>query len=190
MPRWNTDTRPRLVQAAVDLFTAQGYEATSVTEIAEAAGLTKPTFFRHFRDKREVLFAGQEQHAQIIADTVADAGADTTVLEAAACAVQTLAERFTEDRRDFNVRLAQVVAEAPDLQERAIYKRAALADALRDALAARGFGPARAGIAADLSIRAFYEAYSDWLTSTGEASMGELVTRNLTAARTGLNDLA
>ena len=61
MARWEPNASERLVRAAVDLFTEQGYDATTVTQIADrAGGLTKTTFFRHFPDKREVLFAGQE----------------------------------------------------------------------------------------------------------------------------------
>ena len=74
MARWQPNTRERLVRAALDLFTEQGYEATTVSEIAErAGGLTKMTFFRHFPDKREVLFAGQEMHSRLLADAIAAA---------------------------------------------------------------------------------------------------------------------
>jgi AcrR family transcriptional regulator len=52
--------RERLVLAAVDLFIEQGYDDTTVAQIAERAGVTRSTFFRHFSDKREVLVAGQE----------------------------------------------------------------------------------------------------------------------------------
>jgi AcrR family transcriptional regulator len=56
-----------MVLAAVDLFTEQGYDATTVAQIAERAGVTKSTFFRHFPDKREVLVAGQEVLSQLLA---------------------------------------------------------------------------------------------------------------------------
>src|SRR5208282_4010488 len=60
MARWEPGARERMVLAAVDLFTEQGYDATTVAQIAERAGVTKSTFFRHFPDKRELLVAGQE----------------------------------------------------------------------------------------------------------------------------------
>ena len=60
MARWEAGARDRLVVSAVDLFTEQGYDATTVAQIAERAGVTKSTFFRHFPDKRELLVAGQE----------------------------------------------------------------------------------------------------------------------------------
>lgn len=52
MPRWEPDARERLVVAALQLFSEQGYDETTVAVIADRAGLTKSTFPRHFPDKR------------------------------------------------------------------------------------------------------------------------------------------
>jgi len=68
MGRWEPGARDRLVVAAVDLFTEQGYDATTVTQIAGRAGVTRSTFFRHFPDKREVLVAGQETLGRLLAE--------------------------------------------------------------------------------------------------------------------------
>src|ERR1700734_3756817 len=86
MARWEPNTRERLGRAPPDLFTERGYDATTVSEIAErAGGLTKMTFFRHFPDKREVLFAaGQEVHSRLLADAIAAAPVPATPLEAGA----------------------------------------------------------------------------------------------------------
>src|SRR3989442_14034657 len=82
MPRWEPGARERMVLAAVDLFTEQGYDATTVAEIAERAGVTRSTFFRHFSDKREVLVAGQETLSRLLADGIAEAPAGASPLEA------------------------------------------------------------------------------------------------------------
>ena len=58
MGRWEPNARGRLEQAAMELYLERGFEQTTVAEIAKRAGLTERTFFRHFADKREVLFAG------------------------------------------------------------------------------------------------------------------------------------
>ena len=58
MGRWEPDARGRLERAAMELYIERGFEQTTVTEIARRAGLTQRTFFRHYADKREVLFAG------------------------------------------------------------------------------------------------------------------------------------
>ena len=67
MPRREPDARERLVVAALQLFSEQGYDDTTVAVIADRAGLTKSTFHRHFPDKRDVLAAGQETLSRILA---------------------------------------------------------------------------------------------------------------------------
>ena len=88
MARWEPGARERLVVAAVDLFTEQGYDATTVAEIAERAGVTRSTFFRHFTDKREVLVAGQETLSRLLAEGIAEAPAGATPLEAVAAGLR------------------------------------------------------------------------------------------------------
>ena len=53
MSRWKPDARGRLEKAALELYNDQGFDATTVAEIAGRAGLTERTFYRHFADKRE-----------------------------------------------------------------------------------------------------------------------------------------
>ena len=56
MVRWEPGSAERLQKAALELFATRGFEQTTATEIAQSVGLTERTFFRHFSDKREVLF--------------------------------------------------------------------------------------------------------------------------------------
>lgn len=58
MGRWEPNSRGRLQEAALALFAERGFDQTTAAEIAARAGLTERTFFRHFADKREVLFGG------------------------------------------------------------------------------------------------------------------------------------
>jgi AcrR family transcriptional regulator len=53
----NTDTRSRILAVASELFTEQGYEATSLREIADRLDLTKAALYYHFRSKDEILRA-------------------------------------------------------------------------------------------------------------------------------------
>ncbi len=168
MARWEPNARERLVRAAVELFAEQGYEATTVNEIAErAGGLTKTTFFRHFADKREVLFAGQEIHNRITAEAIAEAPESATPLETVGLALDGLASSFTEDRRDIGRRLRAVIANSAELQERSTSKRAALSEAMAQALRTRGVSELVADLAAELGARAFYGAFDRW-TSTAD----------------------
>src|SRR3982751_1108427 len=88
MGRWEPGARERLVMAAVDLFIEQGYDATTVAQIAERAGVTKSTFFRHFPDKRELLVAGQQTLSRLLADGVAEAPDGVSPLEAVAAGLE------------------------------------------------------------------------------------------------------
>jgi AcrR family transcriptional regulator len=174
--RWEPNTRERLVRAALDLFTEQGYEATTVSEIAErAGGLTKMTFFRHFPDKREVLFAaGQEIHSRLMADAIAAAPGSATPLQAVAAALDAVTSTFTDDRREFATRLLTVIAGNSELQERAAFKRTGLTEAMTEALGKRGVPELTAGLAADIGIRAFYRAFGQWADPASQQTLTEL----------------
>ena len=183
MARWEPDTRVRLVRAALELCTDQGYEATTVAEIAERAGLTKTTFFRHFPDKREVLFAGQDEHSRILAEAIAAAPAEATPIEAVAVAIGALAASFTDERREFGRMLIALIAGNDDLRERAAYKHARLAEATAAALEARKVPPATAGLAAELGVRAFHEAFARWIEPGAKRSLVALTKAGLDRQR-------
>jgi AcrR family transcriptional regulator len=182
MARWEPNARDRFVRAALELFTEQGYDATTVNEIAERAGLTKTTFFRHFRDKREVLFAGQELHSRVLADAIAAAPATATPLQAVAAALDALGATFGEDRRELGARLRVVIAGNGELQERAVFKHVGLTKAVTDALRKRAVPEPAASLAAELGIRAFDRAYEQWTDRVGEPDRG--------AVAQSLSDLA
>src|ERR1700754_2329756 len=76
--RWAPDARERLETAALELFAENGYDETTVAQIADRAGLNRATFFRHFADKREVLFGGEDLLAGLFADGVRSAPAEAT----------------------------------------------------------------------------------------------------------------
>jgi AcrR family transcriptional regulator len=183
MARWEPNARKRLVRAALDLFTEQGYDATTVTEIADRAGLTKTTFFRHFPDKREVLFAGQDVHARLLADAIAQAPNAATPLESVGAALEAITATFADDRREFSARLRSVTAGNSELQERAVFKRAGLAEAMTHALHKRGIQEPTASLAAELGIRAFYHAFNQWTDPANQQSFTELARHALDELR-------
>ena len=174
MARWQPNASERLVLAALDLFAERGYENTTVIEIAERAGLTKSTFFRHFPDKREVLFGGQDMHARLLVDAITAAPNPATPLEAVGAALDAITATFTDDRRQFSARLRPVIAGNSELQERAAFKRSRLAGAMTDALLKRGVPEPTASLAAELGIRAFYRAFDQWADPANQQTFTEL----------------
>ena len=174
MGRWEPNARQRLVRAALDLFSEHGYDSTTIAQIAERAGLTKTTFFRHFPDKREVLFAGQDTHSRLLADGIATAPDSATPLQAVTAALDAATVTFTPDQREFGPRLQAVIAGNPELQERDTFKRAGLAAAMTDALQHRGIPEPTASLAAELGVHAFYRAFARWTDPTNQQTFTEL----------------
>ncbi|MBN6039070.1 TetR/AcrR family transcriptional regulator [Amycolatopsis sp. 195334CR] len=168
MGRWEPGARERLVMAAVDLFTEQGYDATTVAQIAERAGVTKSTFFRHFPDKREVLVAGQETLSRLLTEGIAEAPADASPLEAVAAGLQRASTAMGPMSREIAPRLKAAVAASTELQERDALKTVSLAAAMTAALVARGVPDPTAALASELGVLAFKRGYVEWSESDRE----------------------
>ena len=163
MVRWEPGTRERLQDAALALFAARGYEQTTATEIAQAVGLTERTFFRHFADKREVLFHGQQTLTDAFLAGLDDASPDASPIELAVSALRSSASFFDDERRPHS-RLRQSVIDAnPALQEREALKLVGLGQALSGALRARGVADMTAEVAAQIAVMAFGIAFAHWI---------------------------
>ncbi len=172
MARWEAGARERLVMAAVDLFTEQGYDATTIAEITERAGVTKSTFFRYFPDKRDILLAGQETLSRLLAKGIAEAHAGATPLEAVAAGLERVSSAMGPMNRELGPRMKAAVAASAELQERDALKSVGLAAAMTSALAARGVPDATAHLAAELGVLALKRGYAEWSEGDREAEHG------------------
>ena len=188
MARWEPDARGRLLQAAVELFDDRGYDATTAAQIAERAGLTKTTLFRHFADKREILFQGQDELVALAVGAVESAPRQSTPFEIARGSVRALCSIHIEERRDIRRRLVTILPSSAELMERAVFKRSAVTEALRSALAARIGDSRRAGVLADAAIRAYYDGYAAWVASGERGSLADVVDGELDAFAAALGD--
>ena len=162
MSRWEPGARERLVVAAVDLFTEQGYDATTVTQIAERAGVTKSTFFRYFPDKRDILVAGQETLSHLLTEGIAEAPVGASPLEAVAAGLERVSSAMGQMNRELGPRMKAAVAASAELQERAALKSVGLAAAMTSALIARGVPDSTAHLAGELGVLAFKRGYAEW----------------------------
>ena len=161
MPRDGTRARARLREAALELYEERGYDQTTTAQIAERAGVTERTYFRHFADKREVLFDGEAELRTILVDAIATAPSDLgplpVLVQALNAAVPLLiANRPIAERR------GKIIAVTPALQERAHAKTAALIDVLAAALVQRGTTPPTARLAANVAMAVFQHASRRW----------------------------
>ena len=162
MSRWEPDARARLVQAALELYGEHGFEQTTVAQIANRAGLTERTFFRHFADKREVLFFGSAQLQDQLVGSLATTPVEMTPLDSIGTAFEATTVFFA-DRRDFARRRAQLIAANPVLHERELLKLASLSSAMADTLRRRGVPDPTARLAADAGVAVFATAFEAWL---------------------------
>jgi AcrR family transcriptional regulator len=182
MGRWEPDARGRLVRAALELYIERGYDQTTVAEIAGRAGLTERTFFRHFADKREVLFDRSHELRDLLAGSVAASPGSTAPLDAIAEALDAASGQF-EERRDTVRQRQTVVAANAELRERELIKLASLADAIAEALRARGVTEPAASLAAEAGIAMFKIAFERWVENRDDRSLSQHIRETLTELR-------
>jgi AcrR family transcriptional regulator len=183
MPRWKPDAVERLQAAALELFAEQGFEHTTVAEIAQRAGLTQRTFFNHFADKREVLFGMSTELQREITREIA-AGEALPPLDAVVRALGVAADELLEDRRAAVARRHAIVAANPELQERELSKNAVLAEAIAAALQERGCDPETAFLAAGAAMLAQQGAFQKWTLPGETRTLRDLLSDAVHSLRT------
>ncbi|QNE46391.1 TetR family transcriptional regulator [Glaciihabitans sp. INWT7] len=187
MVRWEPGAKVRLQAAALDLFAAHGFEQTTTAQIAQSVGLTERTFFRHFSDKREVLFYGQELFLQAFLDGIDAAPSDAPTMAVVASALHAGTSLFPEERRPYS-RLRQTVIDAnPALEERETHKMSGLATTVAEALRQRGIPEPTATLAAESGGTVFRMAFAQWIRDGETRALADIATdllaelHNLTA---------
>jgi AcrR family transcriptional regulator len=180
--RWEPDARGRLEQAALELYGERGFEQTTVAEIAKRAGLSERTFFRHFADKREVLFWGAGSLQELMVDTLSGAPDSAAPIDAVAAALEAAGTIF-EARRAAARRRQAIIAANPELRERELIKLATLAAALADALRRRGVKEPAATLTAEAGIAVFRVAFERWIDERNRRGFSQLVRQSLDELR-------
>ena len=163
MSRWAPNARERLETAALDLFVESGYEETTVAQIADRAGLNRATFFRHFADKREVLFGGEDLLAGLFADAIRAAPPDATLTECLQAAFDAAEGAMTPQQRAKAAQRVLVVAANTELQERGLLKHARITRSVNGALRERGTDELTARLGAEVGMLAFTIAVERWM---------------------------
>jgi AcrR family transcriptional regulator len=191
MVRWKPGARERLQAAALELFASRGFDQTTAEQIAQSVGLTERTFFRHFSDKREVLFYGQDQFVQVFLDGVDAAPPGAAPLEVIASMLAAAGSFFPDERRPYARARQSVIDQNPALQEREQHKLAGVATTVAEALRARGIGEPAATLAAQAGFTVFGIAFAQWIRDGESRSLPDLASgvlrelHNLTAVPAG-----
>jgi AcrR family transcriptional regulator len=152
--------REAIRRAALDLFTERGFDAVSVSDIAERAEVGRTTFFRYFGDKQEVLFSDPAQAAPAVAPGPPEpaeriGSSMPAALAAARQLVVGYVEGITADPGDYE-RHQELVNSHPELYSRSLVKQRRYADRLSDRLQAWGATPSTARQAAEIGLACFY----------------------------------
>lgn len=183
MGRWEPDSRGRLQEAALELYSEHGFDQTTAAQIAARAGLTERTFFRHFADKREVLFAGFAFLREQLVRGVEDAPQGLGALAAVGHGLQAAASLLGQSRRDLSAKRQAVIAANPELRERELSKLADYAATMAEALRRRGVADPHATLAAEAGMTVLRVAIEEWANDDRERELTALVEENLAQLR-------
>jgi AcrR family transcriptional regulator len=182
MGRWEPNARGRLAQAALTLYAEQGFEQTTAAEIARLAGLKERSFFRHFADKREVLFYGTDSVRDLLVRAIAEAPSSAAPMDAVTAALRVVADMVQENPEPARQRYAVVSASA-ELRERELIKLAELAAAMAGALRERGIPASAASLAAETGIAVYRVAFARWITDAGRQELQEILRESIEELR-------
>ncbi|KAF2775236.1 MULTISPECIES: TetR/AcrR family transcriptional regulator [unclassified Streptomyces] len=188
--RRRSETR-RLVQAhAVRLFTDHGYDAVTVADVAEAAGVSAMTVYRHFPTKEDLVLI--DQPAQLVAEHVAASSAAQPLVRRVGSALIEAATNWTGGNGDgqavnerFLLDCLRLMVSTPALRARHLDSQYALQQAIVDALEDDAIGPDaafRAQAATSACIAAMHTALTRWVEDDGHTKLPDLIARALTAS--------
>jgi AcrR family transcriptional regulator len=161
------------MRAALELYADGAFEQTTVADIAARAGVTERTFFRHFADKREVLFDGAQDLLRGVLTAIAAAPASASPVDVVVAAFAEAAP-LLEQHGEFAAQRAAVISSNPGLQERELLKLAALGAAAAQALRDRGVAEPAASLAADTGVTVFRVGFEAWIGGTS-AGLAECI---------------
>ncbi|GGL94103.1 TetR family transcriptional regulator [Streptomyces fumigatiscleroticus] len=171
-----------MAEAALQLYSEHGYEQTTVAEIARRAGLTERTFFRHYADKREVLFAGSGELEELFVRAVAGAPESAAPIDAVAAGLDAVAQMFA-GRREYARRRHAVITATPELKERELIKLASMSAALAGTLRRRGVAEPAASLTAEAGIAVFKVGFERWAAAAEEREMSQVMREALDELR-------
>jgi AcrR family transcriptional regulator len=173
-------TREALHDAAMSLFSDQGFDGTTVEEIAAACEMSPRTFFRYFPTKEDVLFGDFEQRSTALVETLAAQPVDLTPLAAIHAAMRAIALTYGEER-DVLVARATIVQGSPGLRAYKVEHQRGWDEALVAGLNRRS-RTAEDALSSDdrrlltsVSMAAFRAAFETWLEEPDQPDLVVLV---------------
>lgn len=149
--------------SALQLFGEHGFQAVTVQQIADHAGVTERTFFRHFANKEEVLFSDEDIILTVITQAFDSAPRHLTPRAILDVIATQLGDLFEASRTEQRIRVAIITSE-PALLERDLLKQEKWAQAITELFRARGLPVFRATVLSRAATAVFRAAYLSWTT--------------------------
>jgi AcrR family transcriptional regulator len=184
--RKKTATRDRILVSALGLFREQGYDATTVEQIAAAAGVSHMTFFRYFPTKEDVALS--DSYDPLIASFIAQTPATWPLVQRIRSALVDGLRLVYADARDALLAQSKLIIATPALRERMWAGQIATQEAILRALEADQQNPraafeARVTVAACLAAAA--TAVLTWVENDGTQALPDLIEQALDAVTRG-----
>jgi AcrR family transcriptional regulator len=162
----------------MELYWERGFESTTVAEIADRAGVTERTFFRHFADKREVLFGGSESHQELLVAHLVGVPDDAAPIDAVTAALEAVSA-VIQEHGEWAQRRHAVISANAELRERELVKMASFVSAMAEALRRRGVKEPAARLTAEAGVAAYKVAYERWVQQPNKRNLPRLVRESL-----------
>ncbi|WP_235825995.1 TetR/AcrR family transcriptional regulator [Candidatus Frankia alpina] len=187
-PARGTDLRSRTRRAlqaeitavAFDLFDRQGFECTTINQIAAEAGLSRSSFFRYFATKEDVVLLGVEEGGLVLRDALAARPADETPWQALRQALNAIIG-FNAENPERALRLSRMMVDTPSLQGRQLQQQNSWQRLLAPELARRLAIPPtdtadpRPRALASAALGCYDAALTVWRDSGGTADLTTLL---------------
>jgi AcrR family transcriptional regulator len=171
--RKRRETLKRITDKAMGLFAANGYEATTLDAIADAADISRRTFFHYFQSKEEILFSWQSGLIEAVRNAVLDQTTERSPLETLHAALSTLTPVFDSDR---TVTIASILRSTPQLRASNQAKYLMIEQAACEALGQLWPDPARhtaLRMVAMVGIGTMRIAVDRWTDDAGQKTLAE-----------------
>ncbi|HEY6533118.1 MAG TPA: TetR family transcriptional regulator [Acidimicrobiales bacterium] len=171
-------TRHAIEDAAIELFSERGYDATTIDDIAERAQIAPSTFFRYFPSKADVILGDQNERLPALQRAIIDRPASDSAIDALRAALQE--QWVAAIDPDRTVRITQVIASSPVLSGHASAVGHGWQIAASQALARRkGLDDAdqKCWMAATVALSTFGEAVKTWIDDGCEGDLAAAVDR-------------
>lgn len=181
-----------MIQAhAVRLFTERGYDATTVTDVAEAAGVSPMTVYRHFPTKEDLVLV--DQHGRLIAERIVASSAAQPLVRRIGSALIDSAAMLTGGGHDddltageqFLLARLRLMISTPALRAKHLDNNYALQQAIVDALGDDVTDPDtafRRQVAASACLAALHTALVRWAEEDGRTELPDVIAKALAAA--------